>query len=60
VVTHFQEYAIMSIKNPAFCALALSAAATSFAAPPANVAGKISAVNTNFAPHGDYPFSGSK
>ena len=27
---------------------------------PVQVAGKVTVVNTNFAPHGDYPFSGSK
>lgn len=27
---------------------------------PMQVAGKMTVVNTNFAPHGDYPFSGSK
>ena len=27
---------------------------------PTQVAGKLTVVNTNFAPHGDYPFSGTK
>jgi hypothetical protein len=27
---------------------------------PMQIAGKVTVVNTNFAPHGDYPFSGSK
>jgi hypothetical protein len=35
----------------------VAAAANGF---PMQVAGKVTVVNTNFAPHGDYPFSGSK
>lgn len=27
---------------------------------PMHIAGKVTVVNTVFAPHGDYPFSGSK
>jgi hypothetical protein len=35
----------------------VAAAANGF---PMQVAGKVTVVNTNFAPHGDYPFSGNK